>query len=108
MPLVHVDVSVFSSVTHALGNATGKLVLDPIPAQGTEFPWPLPFRSMHPAYFTGTNAAIDSVSTLDIPGAPSFSVRLVGIVCSSEQDARRCADALESIGLSFCEYRAEA
>jgi hypothetical protein len=109
MPLVHVDVSVFSSAVTALGNATGELLLDTIPDSGTEFPWPPHLKAMHPSYFTGANAVIDSASALDIHGAPRFSVRLVGIVCSSERDARCCAVALESIGLSLYEYpRAEA
>ena len=102
MPLVYVDVSVYSSPTSALGNATGDLLLGATPNSSADFPWPPHLKASNPAYFTGANAAIESIGAF--PGGQKTSVSLAGIVCSSEADARRCAGVLESIGLSFYEY----
>jgi hypothetical protein len=103
MPLISVDVSVFSSDTRALGNATGDLLLDKIPDFSAEFPWPPHIKASHPAYFTGPNATIEFIGVHRM-SQDKTSVSLTGIACSSEAEARHCSEILESLGLYFYEY----
>jgi hypothetical protein len=102
MPKVRVNVSIFSSDVDAFGDATGRIEIDQIPSEGMPFPWPESLTTQAPEWFTGPDAALYPKVTF-VDGVEETFL-LNGIVCSSTDEAKRCARLLESVGLFVYEY----
>lgn len=98
---IRIDVSVFSSPTSALGNATGHIEVLEVPKARRAFPWPAGWLAEKPSYFAPEQSLVMSVSEVE----GQLFVMLYGIVCNSVSDAKECAAFLEDRGgLFFDEY----
>jgi hypothetical protein len=94
---VRVFFPVFSSPTHAFGNARGTIDVAEAPVSGEQFPWPPAWLSAHPSWFEPGQGLVGTIGEI--------GVSLYGIVCWSVEEARQCAAFLQEVGdLEFDEY----
>jgi len=105
---VYIDLPVFSSPTEAFGLATGEIDIAFLPNESGTFPWPDGWLHAQPAYFSKYQSAVMGIRPWDLSPTAKTHVSLYGIVCDNDQDARRCANFLESKGLQFHDYQVEA
>jgi hypothetical protein len=101
-----VDISIFSTPTKALGNATGVIDLPCFPVLGQPIRWPKTSRMMP--------SVVEQVLRSDLVTNVDHDVRVRnaeiaistdGLVHQCEDDARKTSECLESAyGLHFSEY----
>lgn len=100
-----VDLTIFSSPTRALGNATGVVLVSDVPVIGAPFPWPPVHGEAGEKLGKTLEEALVMNISVSIVDAADLAIDLDGCVFRSASEAMEFAELLfQSYGLEFSEY----